>query len=193
VEKKSMKKCVFLVLLFVSFYAVAQNNLALTTYKLENGLTVYLLPDANANKTFGAMVVNAGSKNDPADATGLAHYLEHLLFKGTENMGTTNFQKEKPFLDSITTYYLQLAKTTDATKRQQLLNQINEQSIKASQYGLPTEFHSLLSSIGGTGINAFTAPDMTVYHNSFPGEQLAKWLDLYSERFTHPCFSNPNV
>jgi len=183
-----MKKCVFLVLLFVSFYAVAQNNLALTTYKLENGLKVYLLPDANANKTFGAMVVNAGSKNDPADATGLAHYLEHLLFKGTENMGTTNFQKEKPFLDSITTYYLQLAKTTDATKRQQLLNQINEQSIKASQYGLPTEFHSLLSSIGGTGINAFTAPDMTVYHNSFPGDQLAKWLDLYSERFNHPVF-----
>jgi zinc protease len=148
--------------LFLSVLCSVQSFAQLTTYKLPNGLTVYLLPDAHASRTFGAMVVNAGSKNDPADATGLAHYLEHLLFKGTERMGTTNFAAEKPHLDSITMLYRALAKTNVESARDSIKLLINAQALKASAYGLPTEFHTLLSSIGGTRINAFTQPDRTV-------------------------------
>ena len=183
-----MKKIITLIAVLFCTQAFSQDYLKLQTYKLANGFTVYLLPDKNATSTFGAVAVNAGSKNDPADATGLAHYLEHLLFKGTTKMGTTDYEKEKPFLDSITIYYQQLGKTTDETQRKKIKSLINNQAMQASKYGLPTEFHTLLSSIGGTEINAFTQPDMTVYHNSFPGEQMEKWLGLYAERFTNPVF-----
>lgn len=183
-----MKKIFTLCLLISGLLAHAQEFLKLESYKLDNGFTVYLLPDKNASSTYGAVAVNAGSKNDPSDATGLAHYLEHLLFKGTTTMGTTDYEKEKPFLDSITIYYQQLGKTKDEVQRKQIKERINNQALQASKYGLPTEFHTLLSSIGGTAINAFTANDMTVYHNSFPGEQMNKWLDLYSERFINPVF-----
>jgi zinc protease len=183
-----MKRIITALSLFIALSSQAQDYLKLQNFVLDNGLKVYLLPDANATETFGAVAVNAGAKNDPADATGLAHYLEHLLFKGTTTMGTTNYELEKPFLDSITIYYQQLKKTTDEAQRTKIKSLINNQATQASKYGLPTEFHTLLSSIGGTAINAFTAPDMTVYHNSFPGEQMNKWLDLYSERFVNPVF-----
>jgi len=183
-----MKKIIILLSVLFITQVKAQDYLKLQTFKLDNGFTVYLLPDKNATSTFGAVAVNAGAKNDPADATGLAHYLEHLLFKGTQVMGTTDYEKEKPFLDSITIYYQQMGKTTDPAQRQRLTALINNQSLGASKYGLPTEFHTLLSSIGGTGINAFTQEDMTVFHNTFPGEQMEKWLDLYATRFTNPVF-----
>ena len=92
-----------------------KSSLNVKQFTLENGLTVYLNPDNNANSTYGLVVIKAGSKNDPSDATGLAHYLEHLLFKGTTELGTTNYEKEKPFLDSIVYYYDLLGKTTDNT------------------------------------------------------------------------------
>jgi len=183
-----MKRILSLLALLTFTQVKAQDYLKLQTFKLDNGFTVYLLPDKNATATFGAVAVNAGAKNDPADATGLAHYLEHLLFKGTTQMGTIDYAKEKPFLDSITIYYQQMGKTTDPAQRQRLTALINNQSLGASKYGLPTEFHTLVSSIGGTGINAFTQEDMTVFHNTFPGEQMEKWLDLYAERFTNPVF-----
>src|SRR5690348_4589966 len=106
---KKIQLIAFQVFFFTA--AVAQSDIQLQTFQLDNGLKVYLLPDKNATKTLGAVAVNAGSKNDPADATGLAHYLEHLLFKGTTTMSTRDYEKEKPYLDSITIYYQQLAKT----------------------------------------------------------------------------------
>lgn len=183
-----LRKTLSILLLVFCLSADAQDYLQLKSYTLDNGFKVYLLPDPYATTTFGAVAVHAGSKNDPADATGLAHYLEHLLFKGTTTMGTIDYEKEKPFLDSITFLYQELKKTSDETQRKAIKIKINQQAMEAGKYGLPTEFHTLLSSIGGTAINAFTAPDMTVYHNSFPGEQMEKWLELYSHRFINPVF-----
>lgn len=128
-----MKKITCSLLLLASFQGKAQSYLQLQTYKLENGFTVYLLPDNEATSTFGAVAVNAGSKNDPSDATGLAHYLEHLLFKGTTTLGTTDYEKEKPFLDSITIYYQQLGKTKDEKQRAQIKARINNQAVQASK------------------------------------------------------------
>lgn len=179
-----------LFLLLLMFIGAAGQHPALSVqkYVLDNGFTIYLNEDKTAKEVFGAIVVKAGSKNDPADATGIAHYLEHLLFKGTTQLGTTDFQKEKIHLDSINIYYDLLGKTTDKVERLRIQQLINNQSVQAAQYGLPTEFDKLIKSIGGTGLNAFTTNDMTVYHNAFPGEQMDKWLELYSHRFQQPVF-----
>lgn len=185
-----MKKFIYLTLtILITFQSFGQNSaLEVEQYTLSNGLTIMLNSDPNASQVYGAMVVKAGSKNDPHDATGIAHYLEHLLFKGTDKMGTANFELEKPHLDSITLLYDQLGKTQDETERENIRKQINEQSVKASKHGLPNEFDNLLKGIGSTGVNAFTSADMTVYHNSFPPEQMDKWMQLYSERFRNPIF-----
>lgn len=184
-----MTKLIAMILAFAAIAVSAQNSaVGVKKYVLDNGLTVYLNEDRTAKEVFGAVVVKAGSKNDPADATGMAHYLEHLLFKGTTEIGTTNYAREKPFLDSINSYYDLLGKTKDETERKKIQHLINNQSLQASKFGLPTEFDKLIKSIGGINLNAFTENDMTVYHNSFPGEQIDKWLELYSHRFRNPVF-----
>ena len=165
-----------------------QNSLTIQKFVLDNGLTVILNPDPNAVGVYGAVAVKAGSKNDPSDATGMAHYLEHLLFKGTAELGTTDYANEKPFLDSIVYYYDLLGKTSDDAQRKKIQLLINNQSVQAAKYANPTEFDKLIKSIGGTELNAFTANDMTVYHNAFPATQMDKWLELYAHRFQNPVF-----
>ncbi len=177
-------------LLFLLVFQVKgqQNSFTIQKFVLDNGLTVILNPDPNAVGVFGAVAVKAGSKNDPSDATGMAHYLEHLLFKGTTELGTTDYAKEKPFLDSIVYYYDLLGKTSDETQRKHIQKLINIQSIQGAKYANPTEFDKLIKSIGGTDLNAFTAMDMTVYLNAFPATQIDKWLELYAHRFQNPVF-----
>ena len=157
------------ILLVVSSFVVGLNLFAqqaqftIKKFTLDNGLTVILNPDSMAVAVYGAVVVKAGSKNDPADATGMAHYLEHLLFKGTTELGTTDYAKEKPFLDSIVYYYDLLGKTTDEETRKKIQKLINNQSVQSAKYANPTEFDKLIKSIGGTDLNAFTANDMTLF------------------------------
>ena len=183
-----IKNTCFFLLFFIGINSIAQNTLKVQKFLLDNGFTVILNQDPNAKDVYGAVVVNAGSKNDPADATGMAHYLEHLLFKGTEQLGSTDFSKEKPFMDSIIYYYDLLGRTKDDAERKKIQLLINNQSVQQSKFANPTEFDKLIKSIGGTGLNAFTANDMTVYHNEFPGNQMEKWLELYSHRFQKPVF-----
>lgn len=186
----NFQKCTTLIFLlfFINVLNAQHSALFVKQFTLANGMTVFLNPDNNANSTYGLVVIKAGSKNDPADATGMAHYLEHLLFKGTTELGTTDYAKEKPFLDSIVYYYDLLGKTTDNNERKRIQKLINNQSVQSAKYANPTEFDKLIKSIGGTGLNAFTANDMTVYHNAFPGEQVEKWVQLYAHRFKNPVF-----
>jgi len=187
--KQFKMKLILIIALVIGFNTIAQNSsLKVQQFVLENGFTVILNQDPNAKAVYGAVVIKAGSKNDPADATGMAHYLEHLLFKGTEQLGSSDFSKEKPFMDSIIYYYDLLGQTKDEVERKRIQSLINNQSIQQSKLANPTEFDKLIKSIGGTGLNAFTANDMTVYHNEFPGNQIDKWLELYSHRFQHPVF-----
>lgn len=166
----------------------AKATLKVSKYVLDNGLTVILNEDHSKPLVFGGIVTKAGSKNDPADHTGIAHYLEHMLFKGTEEMGTTDYEKEKPYLLRIYALYDSLSQTTDEIKRKEIQKLINAQSLKAGEYIVPTEIDKLIKSIGGTGMNAFTAAEMTFFHNAFPPNQIEKWLELYSARFTNPVF-----
>ncbi|MEL6561384.1 MAG: insulinase family protein [Bacteroidota bacterium] len=179
---------ILLVLAVFSLKGQQNATLKVESYQLENGFTVFLNPDPTATRVFGMVTVSAGAKNENPDATGMAHYLEHLLFKGTTELGTYDYQKEKPHLDSISILYEQLAKATTDESRLSIQKQINQQALKASKYGLPNEFDKLLKSIGSTGINATTSYDRTTYYNSFPAHEMEKWLDIYSTRFRNPVF-----
>lgn len=179
---------IFLLLSCFNVFSQPNPILKVHEYVLDNGFKISLNYDSTATNVFGAVLVNAGSKHESPDATGMAHYLEHLLFKGTDKLGTTNFELEKIHIDSITFLYDLLARTSDKAQKDNLLRKINQQAIKASKYGLPNEFDKLLREIGGTGINAFTNKEITFYHNSFPGNELEKWMSLYAERFRNPIF-----
>lgn len=171
-----------------TFAAAQETPLKIETYELENGLKIYLNEDPNASKIYGAVWVNAGGKNDPADATGIAHYLEHMLFKGTQELGTQDFSSEKPYLDTIKELYEELAKETDASKKLVIQSNINAQEVKAAEFAIPNEFDRLIKSIGSSGVNASTSKDYTNYYNYFPANQLPKWLDIYAHRFQKPVF-----
>lgn len=160
----------------------------LKTLDMPNGMKVVLCEDHSQPKIWGAVCVHAGGKNDPADNTGMAHYLEHLMFKGTNQLGTTDWNKEREHLDLISKMYDELHATTDGKKRNMLLKDINNESKKAAEYAIPNEVDVVLSKMGGQGVNAFTSNDVTVYYNSFPSNQLEKWLTVYAERFRYPVF-----
>lgn len=174
-------------LVFCFFFNSAKAQ-EIEEYKLKNGLTVYLNEDKNTPEVFGMVITNVGSKNDPADATGMAHYQEHMLFKGTTKLGTTNWEKEKEHIDKIFELYDKLGKTSDEEERKAIQKEINEESVKANEYAIPNEFSNILNSMGSKNINAGTGPDQTVYYNSFPPNQIEKWLELYSHRLKEPVF-----
>ena len=155
---------------------------------LANGMEVVLCEDHSQPKIWGAVCVHAGGKNDPADNTGMAHYLEHLMFKGTDQIGTLNWGEEKELMEQISSLYDKLHGTTNESARKTILDQINDLSSKAAEFAIPNEVDVVLSKMGGEGVNAFTSNDVTVYLNSFPSNQLEKWLIVYAERFRHPVF-----
>ncbi|NOQ98414.1 MAG: insulinase family protein, partial [Calditrichae bacterium] len=129
-----------------------------------------------------------GSKNDPAESTGLAHYLEHLLFKGTDQYSTSEFDKEKPLLDEVVQLYEQHRQETDSLTRRAIYHKIDSLSYTASQYAIAAEYDKMLSVIGARGTNAFTGNDLTCYINDIPANNIRQWLEIESERFRDPVF-----
>lgn len=166
--------------------ACAQGAWEVQTIQLHNGFTVWLNVDHSQPKIYGAVVVKAGAKDCPN--TGIAHYFEHLMFKGTDKIGTVNYEKEKPWLDSISHQYDLLAATSDASCRQAIQKHINALSVRAADYAIPNEFQNLITRFGGTGLNAYTSFDETVFHNTFSPQYLPQWCELYAERFISPVF-----
>ena len=160
--------------------------LKVSELKLKNGMTVWLNEDHSQPKVFGAVVVKAGAKDCPN--TGIAHYFEHIMFKGTDRMGTTDYQAEKPWLDSISVQYDLLSQTKDEVERVKIQQHINALSLKAADYVIPNEFNRLISKYGGSRLNAGTGYDMTYYHNSFMPQYIEHWCWLNSERLIMPVF-----
>lgn len=155
-------------------------------YTLENGLKVYLSVNKNAPRIQTVIAVNAGGKNDPAETTGLAHYFEHLMFKGTQNFGTVNYETEKIYLDQIEQLFETYRKTTDEAERTALYRQIDSVSQIAAKYAIPNEYDKLMSAIGSQGTNAFTSNDITAYVEDIPANQVENWLKIQSDRFSNP-------
>ncbi|MBQ6068760.1 MAG: insulinase family protein [Bacteroidales bacterium] len=186
------KHLFFLIVSFFCFVfslsASAQQGLQVETFRLDNGLKVILCEEHSQPKVYGCVVVHAGSKDEKATATGVAHYFEHIMFKGTDRIGTTDWAKEKLYLDSISQAYDRLHATTDAKKRHDIQLEINRLNIAASKYAIPNEVDAILQKMGCTGLNAGTSYDYTVYYNTLPSNQLANWMDVYVERFRNPVF-----
>ncbi|MCD0488152.1 insulinase family protein [Pedobacter sp. MC2016-14] len=155
-------------------------------YTLKNGLTVILSQNNKAPNIEYRMTVRAGSNEDPADHTGLAHYLEHLLFKGTDKFGTTNYAKEKPYLDKIQALYETYNKTTDAVKRKEIYAQIDKLSGEASNISIANEYDKMMKVLGGQSTNAHTSVEETVYNEDLPSNAIDPFLALQAERFRKP-------
>lgn len=181
-------KVVMMVFACCSYQSQAEDLDALKVkeYKLENGLTVWLNEDHSQPKVFGAVVVKAGSKDCPD--TGIAHYFEHMMFKGTDRIGTLDYESEKILLDSIAMKYDELAMTEDVVARARLQKEINELSIRSSEYVIPNEFNRLISRFGGSGLNAATSYDATIYFNTFSPQYMVQWAEINSERLINPVF-----
>jgi predicted Zn-dependent peptidase len=157
-------------------------------YTLKNGLTVILSQNTKEPTIEFRLSVRAGSNTDPRTATGLAHYLEHLLFKGTDKFGTMDYAKEKPFLDKIDALYEQYNKTKDPAKRKEIYTEIDKTSGLASNYSIANEYDKMMKAIGGQSTNAHTWYEETVYNEDFPANATDKFLALQAERFRNPVF-----
>lgn len=184
---KKLQNLILLALLLGSLSLFSQ-EIKVKKFVLENGLTVYLSEDHTRPTVFGGVIVKAGGKDDPKGATGMAHYQEHMLFKGTETLGTTDWEKEKPHIDRIFELYDELGKTSDDEARKKIQMEINKESLESAKYAIPNELSNIIKSMGGTSLNAGTGPDNTVYYNAFPPNQIYRWIDLYAHRFDKPVF-----
>jgi len=155
-------------------------------YTLKNGLTVILSPTNKDPRIQCYVATKAGSKTDPADHTGLAHYLEHMLFKGTDKFGSLDWSKEKPQLDKIDALYEEYNHSTDTTKRKAIYHQIDSVSGVAAKYAIANEYDKMMSSMGAQGTNAFTSFEQTVYTDDVPSNAIDKYLKVQAERFRNP-------
>ncbi len=155
-------------------------------YMLKNGLTVIFSKNPTNPKVATRIAIKAGSKNDPSTNTGLAHYLEHMLFKGTDKYGTFDFSKEQVYLKQIENLYEKYNSTKDTTARKKIYGDIDSISGLASQYSIANEYDKMVQAIGATGTNAYTSVEQTVYVNTIPHNEIHRWLEIEAERFRHP-------
>lgn len=169
-----------------AYETVVNDPLQARIYTLKNGMKVYLSVNKAEPRIYTYIAVRTGRKNDPPYAQGMSHYLEHMLFKGTDLFGTKNFSSEKPLIDSITSLYNIRKTTTDAEERKRLYRIIDSLSYLASEYAIPNEYDKMIAAIGGSGLNAYTSFEETVYLCDIPSNQLDKWLKIEAERFRNP-------
>ena len=152
-------------------------------YTLDNGLKVFLSVNAEKPRIQTYIAVRTGSKNDPAETTGLAHYLEHLMFKGTKQFGTNNAEAEAPLLAEIEQRYEAYRKLTDPEARKQAYHEIDSVSQLAAKYFIPNEYDKLMAAIGAEGTNAYTSNDVTCYTEDIPSNEIENWAKIQADRF----------
>ncbi len=169
-----------------NYIEVPNDPLKARIYTLDNGLKVYMTVYKDAPRIQTYVAVRAGSKNDPAETTGLAHYFEHMMFKGTSNYGTKDWKSEEPLIAKIDSLFEVYRKLTDEDSRKKLYQAIDSISYIASTYAIPNEYDKLMSSIGATGTNAYTSLEETVYVDNIPSNQLENWAIIQADRFSNP-------
>ena len=166
-----------------SYETVPNDPLQARIYTLDNGLKVYMTVNKEEPRIQTYIAVRVGGKNDPKETTGLAHYFEHLMFKGTTHFGTQNYEAEKPLLDQIEQQFEVYRKTTDEAERKAIYHVIDSLSYEASKLSIPNEYDKLMAAIGANGTNAYTSFDVTCYTEDIPSNQVENWAKIQSERF----------
>ncbi len=167
-----------------TYETVTNDPTGLRLYTLENGLKVYLSKNSEEPKIQTYIAVRTGSNYDPKQSTGLAHYLEHMMFKGTHKIGTLDWEKEKIYLQKISDLYEKHRAEKDPKKKKEIYKEIDKVSLEASKYAVANEYDKLISSLGATETNAHTWFEETIYKNKIPANELNKWLTLEHERFS---------
>ena len=170
------------------YETVAGDPMNTRIYTLSNGLTVYMTVNKDEPRIQTYMPVRAGGKDDPADNTGLAHYLEHMMFKGTEQFGTQDYEAEKPMLAAIDSLFEVYRTLKDPQERLDLYHQIDSISYEASKIAIPNEYDKLMSIIGSRGSNAYTSNDVTCYVEEIPSNQIENWAKIEADRFKNCVF-----
>ncbi|WP_300725916.1 pitrilysin family protein [uncultured Bacteroides sp.] len=166
-----------------TYTTVPNDPLKARIYTLDNGLKVYMTVNKEQPRIQTYIAVRVGGKNDPAETTGLAHYFEHLMFKGTDHFGTMNYEAEKPLLDQIERQFEVYRQTTDSLSRVRIYQTIDSLSYEASKFAIPNEYDKLMAAIGANGTNAYTSYDVTCYTEDIPSNQIENWAKVQAERF----------
>ena len=188
---KTLKYSIFLLFYLFTFlpltarnYETVDGDLTKTRiYTLDNGLKIYLSVNKEKPRIQTYIAVRTGSKNDPAETTGLAHYLEHLMFKGSQQFGTIDPKAEAPLLDDIEARYEAYRHMTDPEERRLAYHGIDSVSQVAAQYFIPNEYDKLMAAIGAQGTNAFTSNDVTCYTEDIPSNEIENWAKIQADRF----------
>ena len=165
------------------YESVPNDPLKARIYTLDNGLKVYMTVNKETPRIQTYIAVRVGGKNDPAETTGVAHYFEHLMFKGSQKFGTQNYEQEKPLLDQIEQLFEVYRKTTDEAERKAIYHQNDSISYEASKWAIPNEYDKLMAAIGANGTNAYTGFDQTVYVEDIPSNQIENWAKIQADRF----------
>jgi predicted Zn-dependent peptidase len=184
------------ILVAISGFATAQDLASfekrITVKRLANGLTVIICERPEAPVFSFSTYVDTGSVQDPMGKTGLAHMFEHMAFKGTDKIGTTDYAAEKVALAKVETAYATYLQERDKSvdrdepKLKDLQKAWQDAIAEAQKYVKPNEFSQILESNGAQGLNASTSEDQTEYHYSLTENRLELWAYLESERFMHP-------
>ncbi len=152
-------------------------------YTLKNGLKIYMSVNKETPRIQTYIAVKVGGKNDPKETTGLAHYFEHLMFKGTKQYGTFNYAAEEPLLNAIEEHFEIYRNTEDESERNRTYQIIDSLSYEASKFAIPNEYDKLMTAIGAKGSNAYTGFDQTVYVEDIPSNQIENWARIQADRF----------
>lgn len=166
-----------------SYETVEGDPMGSRIYTLDNGLKIYLTVNKDEPRIQTYIAVKVGAKNDPSETTGLAHYFEHLMFKGSEKFGTSDYAAEKPLLDRIEAEFERYRTLTDEAERRAAYKVIDSLSYEASKYAIPNEYDKLMAAIGAQGTNAYTSYDQTVYVENIPSNQVDAWAKIQADRF----------
>lgn len=166
-----------------SYETVEGDPMGSRIYTLDNGLKIYLTVNKDEPRIQTYIAVKVGAKNDPSETTGLAHYFEHLMFKGSEKFGTSDYAAEKPLLDRIEAEFERYRTLTDEAERRAAYKVIDSLSYEASKYAIPNEYDKLMAAIGAQGTNAYTSYDQTVYVENIPSNQVDTWAKIQADRF----------
>ncbi|MFO7575389.1 MAG: insulinase family protein [Bacteroidales bacterium] len=167
-----------------SFITVSNDPFKARVYTLDNGLTLFLSKNTDQPRISALIGVKAGSAYEDPDATGLAHYLEHMMFKGTSKIGAMNWEAEEALLDQISDLFEEYRNTNDPSEKKEVYRKIDSLSYIAAGHVATNELDKIYTALGDNMLNAGTSYESTIYMCEIPKNEIEKWAKIESERFS---------